>query len=278
MELFGIDSYKADVEVIIIAIESLKHLGLENFQIDIGQTKLLRGILETMGVEEEIKQLIVQNMEDKNLVALNNLIEQLSIEEDIKSTLKQLPKLFGDPEEVLGEINSLPLTPSMKEAVEELEMICKKVEEYGLREYIKLDLGMITTLKYYSGVIFKGFTKDLGKVLLSGGRYDELLRDFDMDIPATGFAFSVNKVTKALKIQRNLEVQDKKHILLLEDENSGATSDVLNALRQKGYIAEVNLLENKKDLKEYIKRRKIDEIIKVDENANINTVGDLEGI
>ncbi|MDI9476134.1 MAG: ATP phosphoribosyltransferase regulatory subunit [Natronincolaceae bacterium] len=278
VELFGIDSYKADVEVIIIAIESLKHLGLENFQIDIGQTKLLRGILETMGVEEEIKQLIVQNMEDKNLVALNNLIEQLSIEEDIKSTLKQLPKLFGDPEEVLGEINSLPLTPSMKEAVEELEMICKKVEEYGLREYIKLDLGMITTLKYYSGVIFKGFTKDLGKVLLSGGRYDELLRDFDMDIPATGFAFSVNKVTKALKIQRNLEVQDKKHILLLEDENSGATSDVLNALRQKGYIAEVNLLENKKDLKEYIKRRKIDEIIKVDENANINTVGDLEGI
>ncbi|HZX20890.1 MAG TPA: ATP phosphoribosyltransferase regulatory subunit [Clostridia bacterium] len=278
VELFGIGSYKADVEIIIIAIESLKHLGLENFQIDIGQTKLLRGILETIEAEEEAKQLILQNMENKNLVALNNLIEQLSMKKDIKSILKQLPKLFGDPEEVLGEINSLPLTPLMKEAVEELERICKKIKEYGLGKYIKLDLGMITTLKYYSGVIFKGFTKDLGKVLLSGGRYDGLLKDFDMDIPATGFAFSVNKVTKALKIQQNLKVQDKKHMLLLEDENSKATSDVLNALRQKGYIAEVNLLKNKKDLKEYIKRREIDEIIRVDKNGNINIVDDLEGI
>lgn len=278
VELFGIGSYKADVEIIIIAIESLKHLGLENFQIDIGQTKLLRGILETIEIEEEEKQLIVQNMENKNLVALNELVGQLPIAKDIKSTLKQLPKLFGVPEEVLNEINGLPLTLSMKEAVEELEKICKRIEEYGLGEYIKLDLGMITTLKYYSGVIFKGFTKDLGKVLLSGGRYDGLLKDFDMDIPATGFAFSVNKVTKALKIQQNLKVHDKKHILLLEDENSKATASVLDALKQKGYTAEINLLENMEDLKEYIKRREIDGVMKVDKDGNVNIVDDLGGI
>ncbi|HZK57450.1 MAG TPA: ATP phosphoribosyltransferase regulatory subunit [Clostridia bacterium] len=277
VELFGIDSYKADVEIIIIAIESLKHLGLENFQIDIGQTKLLRGILKTTEIEEDEKQLIIQNMENKNLVALNELVEGLPIAQDIKSILKQLPKLFGEPEEVLNEINNLPLTPSMKEAVGELEKIYKRIDEYGLGRYIKLDLGMITTLKYYSGVIFKGFTKDLGKVLLSGGRYDGLLKDFDMDILATGFAFSVNKVTKALKIQRNLEMQGEKHILILEDENSKATADILNLLRKKDHIAEVNLLENRKDLQEYIKRREIDEIVRVDKDGNINVVDDLEG-
>lgn len=278
VELFGISSYKADVEVIITAIESLKYLGLENFQIDIGQTKLLRGILESIEIGEEEKRLIVQNMENKNLVALDRLIEQLSIEKDIKSTLKQLPRLFGDPEEVLNEINSLPLTPYMKEAVEELEKICNRIEEYGLGEYIKLDLGMITTLKYYSGVIFKGFTKDLGKVLLSGGRYDGLLKDFGMDTPATGFAFLVNKITKALKIQKNLKMQKKKHILLLEGEGGNATFHVVNALRQQGYIVEVGLPDNKENLAEYIKRREIDKIMNVDKDGSVNILADLEEI
>ncbi len=278
VELFGISSYKADVEVIITAIESLKYLGLENFQIDIGQTKLLRGILESIEIGEEEKRLIVQNMENKNLVELDRLIEQLSIEKDVKSTLKQLPKLFGDSKEVLNEINSLPLTPYMKEAVEELEKICNRIEEYGLGEYIKLDLGLVTTLKYYSGVIFKGFTKDLGKVLLSGGRYDGLLKDFGMDTPATGFAFLVSKITKALKIQKNLKMQKKKHILLLEGEGGNATFHVVNTLRQQGYIVEVGLPDDKENLVEYIKRREIDKIMNVDKDGSVNILADLEEI
>lgn len=278
VELFGISSYKADVEVIITAIETLKHLGLEDFQVDIGQTKLLKEILKSAEIGEEEKDLIVQNMENKNLVELNKLIGQLSMDENTKTILKQLPKLFGDVEEVLDEINSFSLTPRMKEAVEELEMICKRIDEYGLGEYIKLDLGMITTLKYYSGVIFKGFTKDLGEVLLSGGRYDGLLQDFDIDISATGFAFPVNKITKALKIQGNLKIEGKKHILLLEGEKHKATADMVDALKQQGYIVETNLLEKKEDLWEYMKRRKIDKIMKIDENGDINIIEDSGGI
>lgn len=271
VELFGIGSYKADVEIIITAIESLKHLGLENFQIDIGQTRLLKGILESLEIEEEEKDEIVYNMENKNLVALKELIERLPIDENIKTILRQLPKLFGEPEEVLDEIYKLPLTPSMKESIEELEKVYKRIEEYGLAKYIKLDLGMASTLKYYSGVIFKGFTRDVGEVLLRGGRYDSLLDDFGLDHAATGFAFSVSKVTKALKIQENLKAQKKKHILLLEDEDSRITADLLARLRQEGYIVEVNLLEDIDDLNEYVKRREIDEVRTVDRDGNTNT-------
>lgn len=263
VELFGISSYKADVEIIITAIESLKHLGLENFQIDIGQTKLLEGILETLEIEEGDKDQIVYNMENKNLVALKELIGDLAIDKHVKTILGQLPKLFGNPEEVLGDINKLPLTPSMKESIKELEGVYKRIRDYGLGDYIKLDLGMATSLKYYSGIIFKGFTRDLGEVLLRGGRYDGLVRDFGLDSHATGFAFSVNKVTKALKIQENLRAQKKRHILLLEDEGLTASADLVNGLRQKGCIVEVNLLEDIGDLDEYVKRREIDEVIKL---------------
>lgn len=279
VELFGVASYEADAEVIITAIESLQHLGLENFQIDIGQTKLSKGILEKAEIQEEDRRSILQHMENKNFIALDHLIEGLSLEKDIKVILKELPRLFGDPQEVLAEVKALPLTPCMLEAVEELEKVWHMVEAYGLGQYISLDLGMVTTLKYYSGVIFKGFTKDLGVVLLSGGRYDGLLKDFDMDCPATGFAFIVNKITKALKIQKNLKVQKKKHLLLLAEEGRGRrTAAVAKDLRQQGYIVEISLLKDKEDLLTYIERRKIDEILKIDEDGNLAIIEELGGL
>lgn len=278
VELFGVASYRADAEVIITAIESLKHLGLENFQIDIGQIKLLKGILEPMEIAEEEKNSIVYHMENKNFIALDRLIEELPIEESIQTILKELPRLFGEPREVLEQVKNLPLTITMIEAIEELEKVWKMIEGYGLGKYISLDLGMVTTLKYYSGVIFKGFTRDLGVVLLSGGRYDRLLEDFDIECPATGFAFVVNKITKALKIQENLSVQKKKHILLLEEDKGRTTAAVIEALRKQGYIVEVSLLKNTKDLIEYVQRRNIDQVMKIDEKGNVEIVKDLGGL
>lgn len=279
VELFGVNSYKADAEVIITAIESLKDLGLESFQIDIGQTKLLKAILETIEIEEEKKESLVYNIENKNFIVLNKLVGDLTVGEEIKSLLKELPRLFGEPKEVLGEIKKFPLTPSMLEAVDELEKVWHCVKEYGLGQYISLDLGMVTTLKYYSGVIFKGFTKDLGVVLLSGGRYDRLMKDFGMDCPATGFAFVVNKITKALKIQENLRVKEQKHILILEDDTCKVKAGMMKELRDKGYIVEVNLLGCKNDLVEYIGRRKIHQLMKVDEDGELSIVDDLgEGL
>ncbi|SNS62993.1 ATP phosphoribosyltransferase regulatory subunit [Anaerovirgula multivorans] len=278
VELFGVASYRADAEVIITAIESLKHLGLENFQIDIGQIKLLKGILEPMKIAEEEKNSIVYHMENKNFIALDRLIEELPIEESIQTILKELPRLFGEPREVLEQVKNLPLTITMIEAIEELEKVWKMIEGYGLGKYISLDLGMVTTLKYYSGVIFKGFTRDLGVVLLSGGRYDRLLEDFDIECPATGFAFVVNKITKALKIQENLSVQKKKHILLLEEGKGRTTAAVIEALRKQGYIVEVSLLKNTKDLIEYVQRRNIDQVMKIDEKGNVEIIEDLGGL
>ncbi|SES81743.1 ATP phosphoribosyltransferase regulatory subunit [Natronincola peptidivorans] len=279
VELFGVASYRADGEVIITAIESLKNLGLENFQIDIGQVKLLKGILQTIGIQETEKQAIINHMENKNFIELDRLVEGLPIEADIKTILKKLPRLFGEPCEVLEEVKKLPLTVSMLEAVEDLEKVWRMIESYGLGKYISLDLGMVTSLKYYSGVIFKGFTKDLGVVLLSGGRYDRLMKDFDMDCPATGFAFVVNMITKALKIQENLKVKKKKHILLLEEAGSPAmTSAKVEDLRKEGYIVEVCLLEDTKEILEYTGRRKIDGIMRINKEGNLEKVQELGGL
>ncbi|NLM04261.1 MAG: ATP phosphoribosyltransferase regulatory subunit [Clostridiales bacterium] len=274
VELFGIPSHKGDAEVIITAIESLKNLGLQNFQIELGQAKLLRDILQRLNIDYEDKQDIGRYIEEKNFIELDRLVESLDIEIDVKEVLKALPRLFGQAEEVFADVKALPLKPYMLEAIEDLERVWQMVDDYGFGKYITLDLGMFTMMKYYSGIIFKGFTKDLGVVLLSGGRYDGMMKDFGMDIPATGFVFIVNKITKALKIQEKLMLKKKNHILLIQDNKRTWKREIVEGLRKKGNIVELCLLEDRHEILEYIKRRQIDEVFRMDQKGEIEIIED----
>src|SRR5690606_8111732 len=53
IELMGIKGVEADAEVIAIAIESIKNMGLSNFQIDIGQVEFYKGLIEECGIKGE---------------------------------------------------------------------------------------------------------------------------------------------------------------------------------------------------------------------------------
>lgn len=277
VELFGIPSFRGDAEVIITAIESLRDLGLEGFQVELGQVELLRAILENQDLSSDERKLIYKYMENKDVIGIGRFVETISIDKDIKTILKKLPMLFGKPNEVLEQVNGLPLDPSMIKAVKDLEKVWVMLKSYGLGQYISFDLGMVPNMEYYSGIIFKGFTKDLGSVLLSGGRYDRLLEDFGMICPATGFALITNRITKALKIQNKLKIEEQEHILILEDESNRLTADMIKDLRDKGYVVEICLLKDPSAIKEYAKPREVDKIIKLDSQGDWEIVEDLGG-
>ena len=273
VELFGVDSYRADAEVIITAIESLKKLGLEDFIIEIGQVKLLKNVIERLQIQVTEGERLLEALENKNLLELGMLLEGICIEDDLKLIINKIPKLYGRPQEVLQELKELPLTADMLSAVEELELVFKVISSFGYSEYITFDLGMISQLGYYTGIIFKGYTKDLGEVLCSGGRYDKLLEDFGMKCPATGFAFIINKITKALKIQEKLNIERKKHYLIIDElQREERIAELMRELKAEDCIVELNLLTIPEELEAYCRRRQVDEIIIINEDGSISTV------
>ncbi len=261
VELFGIDSYQADVEVIITAIESLKELGLEDFQIEIGQIKLIKELISKLNLSEEDEEKLFYYIENKNFIDLDKMVTSINIDEDDLEVLIKIPKLFGSPNMVFETLQQMPIKDNLKAAVEDLQNVCKMVEQYGYGEYISVDLGLVSRMGYYTGIIFKGYTKDLGEVLCSGGRYDKLLEDFGVTCSATGFAFVVNKITKALKIQEKLEQIKQKHILIVDNlQQQEETIKLLKTFRKKGYIVEISLLDKEEEIMEYSQKRRVNEI------------------
>ena len=51
-----------------------------------------------------------------------------------------------------------------------------------------MDFSVINDLSYYNGLIFQGFIDGVPGTVLSGGRYDELMRRLGKDTQAIGFA------------------------------------------------------------------------------------------
>ena len=83
-------------------------------------------------------------------------------------------------------------------AIDRLEKISEIIESYGFSEYVSYDLGMLSQQQYYTGMIFKAFSYGTGDYIVTGGRYDDLLRRFGPDLPAVGFGISIDRLYASL--------------------------------------------------------------------------------
>lgn len=262
IELLGAKGSEADAEVIAAAIESFIALGLSEFQIDIGQVEFFKGLVEEAGLTdieaEDLRHLIDQ----KNMLALEILLKQLSISPEIKNNLLSLPMLFGNGN-MLKETMKLSRNERSLRALENIDQVYGILKNYGLSKYITFDLGMVQSLNYYTGIIFRGITKDLGYPICGGGRYDNLMAEFGLDIPATGFAMGIKRVLIALERQHGLVQLPGIDILFVHDGIQDSRGyQMIQQLRSEGHRVEVYMaVDSDMDVKVYAKQKGIKRVI-----------------
>jgi len=58
-------------------------------------------------------------------------------------------------------------------------------------------LGMVQSIEYYTGVVFRGYVTGAAGHVLTGGRYDALLGLLGRDAPAIGFALDLDALPSA---------------------------------------------------------------------------------
>ena len=89
------------------------------------------------------------------------------------------------------------------EAIDDLIKVYEALQVFGINEHIVVDMGVLRNLDYYTGIVFEGYSPDLGYGLLGGGRYDNLLGHFGYDCPATGFALGMDRLALVLQKQQS---------------------------------------------------------------------------
>lgn len=200
VELVGAGGADADGEVLALAVESLRALGLNDFRIVLGQMAFFHGLLEALDLESRDRDALRLALDRKSAPALHALVEQWGLEGKARDAVLRLPHLHGT-EGVLAAAEAVALNPPMRAALDNLRAIERVVEAYGVKEAITLDLSEVRGMEYYTGITFEGFAPGLGVAVLSGGRYDNLVAAFGPPRPAVGFAITLERALRARREQ-----------------------------------------------------------------------------
>ena len=192
-------SPEVDGEMITIAIEALIKIGLTDFKVDIGDVSFLRSILDSIEMDKATRSRIIRAISLKDSSDLRRRVDSLggAISDKDCEALIALTTFYGE-EEVIEKAGEFATKDSGKASLAYLSEILRIITDKGYKDYVTLDLGEVRGFDYYTGIIFEGFASGVGKAILTGGRYDNLLKNYSSNLSATGFAFDVDNIVSAL--------------------------------------------------------------------------------
>ena len=201
VEVVGSASPREDAATIALLVDVLQSLGLHapsDFAVVLGQSAFYSGYLRH--VAPDVATPVTAALAAKDLVTVDALARDLP--ESVASGIRGIPRLVGSAADgsVVEEAERFAVGGA-KAALENLKEILRHLEAHGALGAVILDLGLIGRHDYYTGAIYEAYASGLGFTIANGGRYDNLLRRFGKEMPATGFAIYLERLLSVLPEQ-----------------------------------------------------------------------------
>jgi ATP phosphoribosyltransferase involved in histidine biosynthesis len=194
LEAIGnVDAYTT-FEVLLLALKSLKEID-EDFVLDISSVGVVIGVIDSLHVTDySVKEEILGCIVSKNLHDLKRLAERAGLTDSETKKLSKLITLNGNFNASIDAARALVKGTAAESAVEELQTVCTALLNTEFKDNIRLDFSIINDINYYNGVIFSGYVSRVPRAVLSGGRYDKLLKRLNKKSGAIGFALYLDEV------------------------------------------------------------------------------------
>jgi ATP phosphoribosyltransferase regulatory subunit len=210
VELIGAEAPEGTAEVVEVLVKALDAAGLTRAVVGLGDADLYRHLLAEIGVDGAARADILDRLAAHDLVGLEAEVGALAeIDDSERDTLLRLPNLRGGSE-VLDRAQKLG-GRAVERATSRLRATHEALAARGIADRVQLDLGLLRDLGYYTGAILEVYDPALGHVLGGGGRYDELLGRFGVELPAAGFALYLERVHIAQAEEERISPQSSAH-------------------------------------------------------------------
>lgn len=186
LECIGEVDLYSTAEVLMLAAKSLQAVS-EDYILDVSHMGFIYSLISEYIPNEYTKELL-EFISQKNAAQADTLLTEIGVNDDVKNAILTLTSLYMPLSRALDTIESLILSDAMKEAFDELKAIDELMKVYNVKNLF-LDFSVINDMRYYNGIIFSGYIKGISGKVLSGGRYDNLLKRMKKKADAIGFAF-----------------------------------------------------------------------------------------
>lgn len=203
VELLGSGGLVADAEILLLLAECLNGLGLQQWNLILGEAGLTRSLLSSFptALRDKVRQAIAH---------LDRItLETLPMEPQLRDRALLLLDLRGRPADVLQQVGSLDLDAEQRSIVNNLKSLVELLQDsLPLNQpdppfSLVLDLSLIRTFDYYTGIVFEVVSdgKSGHQTLGQGGRYDQLLGLYHPQgktYPGIGFSLQIEQLHRIL--------------------------------------------------------------------------------
>ncbi len=233
-EAIGSNSPLLDAEMIQMAYEILKSLGLKNLTVKINS-------LGTPQSRENYKKLLKNYLEEKK--------DRLS-EDSRKRFDKNILRIFDS--KVESDQLIIKDAPKITDHLDEESKIDFEVVKEQLKKSnipFEIDSSLVRGLDYYTKLTFEIDSGSVGAqtALVGGGRYDLLIENLGgKPTPATGFAAGIERILLACENEKSLTVPEPSidvYLIRIDDGLESFVSELGGKLRKENISVDFDYLQ-----------------------------------
>ena len=174
-------------ENVLVAAESLSFLGAP-FYLALSHLGVLSALLKETGKGEAFCGEAQRLVSEKNAHDLLRLCASSGVEKGMAEKLVFFLSLYGERKTVLEKLAPLCSSGEARAALEECRALSGLIDASPFSDRVVFDFSVVNHLRYYSGVVFKGYTLGVSDSVLSGGCYDALMQKSGKNSRGMGFA------------------------------------------------------------------------------------------
>lgn len=189
IEIYGHAGLEADLEVQELALDAVQRAGLKHVTLDVGDARLVRGVLCDLHLVPPALDALVAALASKDAAELKVLSRDLPAA--AQQGLQALLSLYGGIEVLALARECLPRNAIVTAALDDLQWLATHIAQTHPEVRLGFDLADLTGFAYYSGTRFALYAEGAPDAVLRGGRYDEVGAVFGRRRPAVGFSLDL---------------------------------------------------------------------------------------
>ena len=251
IDILGVASEIAEIELILATAEALIGLGLERPTIRLNDRRILAAIAEHCGFAADRQNDVFVTLDKLDKIGREGVERELRDDGHREAPITRLFTLFapsGAPAaSALDKLSGM--VPEARPFVEGLRTIVLTVEREAAERYtIAFDPTLVRGMGYYTGPIFEAAYGDYGSSIAGGGRYDRLIgRLSGHDVPACGFSIGFERVVSILEEKVGTVGAERARVALLFDAEDDLPEVVAAAGALRGDDRVVSLTVKRKN-------------------------------
>jgi len=245
IDILGDSSIHAEIELIDVTARALLAIGLKDFNVNVNDRRMLRGMLSAMGFAQDSLDSVCITFDKMDKIGADGVKKELTEKECPAEAVEALDSFLRGGDFSIQRVAELLEDKTLPE---NLMKVIDTVTALSQGRYtITYAPSLVRGQGYYTGIVFEVTGTSFAGAVAGGGRYDGLVGKFlGQQVPAVGFSIGFERIC-GLLTEQGFQVPATQRLALLYREDA-PFADVLRKAERLRAEYTVTVLPQQKKL------------------------------